>query len=270
MLDYMPYRPAPFRYVRPGRQSQASSPDLADDLARRADAQAELGRARETFAAAAEADRAELSRRTSDYEAAKALLLGKYGAAAPATNARLADLAALEKMRVELERFGDLARRSAETNDRVLRLRETTDALATAGWDMRFAPSEQARADGRARFEEMCNRLAVFAAETALETGRANARAASVKAGTAALIEGLEGPALFRVRGDGAIEFGANGLDCLTPDARAARQLARLAGIMAARNGLAPAEGAHARALELQDMYAASHPVDGGTVVLPF
>ncbi|MBI1245599.1 MAG: hypothetical protein GC202_11385 [Alphaproteobacteria bacterium] len=270
MLNYMPYRPAPFDYVRPHRQSKSPDPDLASELARRGAAQAALVRSRETFAIAAEADRAELARRTADYEAAKRAFLGKYGADAPTVDDRLADLAALETMRVELERFGDLAHRSAAMNDRTLLLREATDALATAGWDMRFAATEQARADGRARFEAMCNRLAVFAAETALETGRANAHAASVKAGTAALIEGLEGPALFRVRSDGVIEFDANGLDTLSPDARATGQLKRLAEIMAARNGLSPVEGAHATALKLQAMYAAGHPVDAGTVMLPF
>lgn len=224
----------------------------------------------------------------AEYEHLKAQFVEKYGAPDPAAfparelgsddtlelseeaKAYLSDLQSLEAQRRTVDRSAEELRSHEAARGQLIGARESIAQFAAAGWDMSFAPSGEERLAGWNRLREASHRLATLGAEAAGWQAERQVGWEAVKAGSAALTEGLSGPALFKVRDDGAIEFDVQGLGHLSPDAQAAAQLERLVEILSARNGFSPLQGAVKNALDIQNAYIAAHPVVVAAVKMPF
>ncbi len=270
-----------------GPNDARSIPDRAGEMDRRASDVRGLARSWEVFGKNLADERARATQAQTEYESFKTNFSEKYGvidstlrptdlsggdeiALSDGAKAYLADLAALEKKREFAERSAKSVVDYDTETRRVLARYEATNQMAAAGWDMRFAPSDGEKTAAWNKFNEMGNRGAMLGAEAEYEHAQRDVRSAAAKAGAAALTEGLEGPALFKVSDDGRIDFDTKGLEHLSPDAQAVEQLKRLVEIMSVRNGLSPLRGAVAKALDIQNAYIAAHPVVAGTVELPF
>jgi len=298
MIDTSLYRPSEFQYSRPHQNrtyvdfdahlrvpdSGRAPPDWAGEMERRASDRASLASSRARAAKNIQDVRAAAAREMSAYEDLKAKFTAKYGSLdSPAdlfgsgdqltlsdrAKEYLADMEAMENRRYRVERLtdvGDSYEASIKNfNDGYAAMIEH----ASAGWDMRYAATPEARYKAYERLNEMSNVGTIYGAQSQLANDKRRVRDAAVAAGAAALTAGLEGPALFKVSADGRIDFSTKGLEHLSPDAQLAAQLKRLVEIMSVRNGLSPLKGAVAQALQIQNDYIASHPVVAGVIELP-